>query len=944
MNKLIKPMLVVLSMLLFNTFLAEAQQFQKMPLDAKVRIGKLDNGLTYYIRHNAKPEKRAEFYIAQKVGAILEEPEQRGLAHFLEHMAFNGTKNFPGDDKGLGIIKWCESKGIKFGEDLNAYTGVDETVYNISNVPTNNIQVVDSCLLILHDWSGAILLRDDEIDKERGVIREEWRSTNSGMQRILTNALPVLYPNSKYSDCMPIGSIDVINNFPYKAIKDYYHKWYRPDQQGLIIVGDIDVDYVEAKLKELFKDVKAPVNPAKREYYPVEDNKEPIIFIGKDKELTSVQALVYSKKEPVPAEVKETPLYLAFDYLKSSIISMTNSRLYELSEKPNCPFVGSTLGYGQFILSRTKDAFELSVVCRPNKVAEGMEAALSELEKVKRYGFTQSEYDRVKANYLNTLEVAYKEKDNRKNGSIVDLCLQHFLNNEPLVDVEYSYKLMKQIAESTTLEHINQLAKTLFDGKNEVAIIAGPDKENITYPTEQQVLAMLKNMPNLQLETYEDKVTNEPLIAKEPKAGKVIKRVDNDIYGSTKLVLSNGVKVYIKPTDFKADQIIMSASSWGGHSLFDNKDIYNIQVLNSAAQIGGLGNFDRVSLGKALTGKNATASTSISDRTEEVSGSCSPKDLETMLQLTYLGFTSPRKDKEAFDAFATKYKDALHNAYANPMRAFGDSISVYLYGNHPRAISFKEADVDKINYDRVLEMYADRFADASDFTFFFVGNIDVNTAIPLIEKYIASLPSIKRKEYYRDNKLYIIKGKHSHEFEKQQESHMATILYVLTGDAKYSLKNSLTMDILTEALTMVYTDEIREKEGGTYGVGCEGGIKRHPIETMTLQISFQTDPEKREHLSKIVLDQLYKMAENGPSGENVKKIKEFMIKQVTAAKKENGYWLSALSSKIFSGVELVEGYEETINSITVEDVKALLNDLLKQKNIIKAVMTSPEKK
>lgn len=944
MNRLFRPVLVVLSMLLCNISFAEAQQFQKMPLDAKVRIGKLDNGLTYYIRHNAKPEKRAEFYIAQKVGAILEEPEQRGLAHFLEHMAFNGTKNFPGDDKGMGIIKWCETKGIKFGEDLNAYTGVDETVYNISNVPTNNIQVVDSCLLILHDWSGAILLRDEEIDKERGVIREEWRSTNSGMQRVISNALPTLYPDSKYSDCMPIGSIDVINNFPYKAIKDYYHKWYRPDQQGLIIVGDIDVDYVEAKLKELFKGVKAPVNPAVREYYPVADNKEPIVFIGKDKELTSVQSIIYFKNEPIPSEVKETPLYLVFDYIKSSIISMANSRMYELSEKPNSPFIGASLEYGQYLVARTKEAYGLSVACRPNKVAEGMQAALSELEKIKRYGFTYSEYERAKANFLNALDVAYKEKDNRKNGTLVNLCLQHFLHSEPLVDVEYSYQLMKQITEGTTLEQINQVAKTLFEGTNQVAIVAGPEKEDIAYPTEQQVLDMLKNMPNLQLEAYEDKVNNEPLLSKEPKAGKVIKRVDNDIYGSTKLILSNGVKVYIKPTDFKADQIIMSALSWGGHSLFSDKDIYNIKVINSVAQVGGIGNFDKVSLGKALSGKNVSASTSISDRTEEVSGSCSPKDFETMLQLTYLEFTSPRKDKEAFDAFATKYRDALRNAYANPMKAFGDSLSVYLYGNHPRAVSFKESDVDKINYDRVLEMYAERFADASDFTFFFVGNIDADTAIPFIEKYIASLPSIKRKEYYRDNKMYILKGKREHEFEKQQESHMATIFYSLTGDVKYSLKTSLTMDILSEALTMVYTDEIREKEGGTYGVSCSGSISRHPIETMGLQIYFQTDPEKRNHLSKLVLDQLYKMAEQGPSEENVKKIKEFMIKQVTASKKENSYWMNALTSKGFSGLEIVEGYEETVNSITVDDVKALLNDLLKQNNIIKAVMTSPEKK
>lgn len=462
--------------------LASAQmQMPPIPVDKDVRIGHLDNGLTYYIRHNALPEHRVEFHIAQKVGSILEEPQQRGLAHFLEHMAFNGTKNFPGDEKGLGIVQWCETKGIKFGVNLNAYTSVDQTVYRISNVPTDDQSVVDSCLLILHDWSNAVLLSDKEIDKERGVIHEEWRSRNSGIMRLYTEAQAVMYPGDKYADCMPIGSIDVIDNFPYQAIRDYYAKWYRPDLQGIIIVGDIDVDQMEAKIKSVFADVKKPVNPAKRVYYPVADNQEPLVYIGKDKEIDDPTIEIYFKQDPTPDSIKGNMAYLLQQYMLSMTTSMLNSRLNELRQSANPPFIYAGCYYGNYFLAQTKDAFTLSISSKAEGINEALKAGLTELERVRRYGFTESEYERARANYLQRLESAYNEREKTKNDSYVNEYINHFLMAEPIPGIEFEYTTMNQIAPNIPVMAINQAIQQggLLPDNNQVVFIAAPEKKEL---------------------------------------------------------------------------------------------------------------------------------------------------------------------------------------------------------------------------------------------------------------------------------------------------------------------------------------------------------------------------------------------------------------------------------------------------------------------------------
>ena len=927
----------------FQQAVAQQMQFPPLPVDKNVRIGQLDNGLTYYIRHNKLPENRAEFYIAQKVGSILEEPQQRGLAHFLEHMAFNGTKNFPGDDKGLGVIPWCETVGIKFGTNLNAYTSIDETVYNISNAPIDRTGVLDSCLLILHDWSNYILLKDDEIDKERGVIREEWRSRNSGMLRVYTDLLPTIYQGDKYADCMPIGSIDVINNFPYKDIRDYYHKWYRPDLQGIVIVGDIDVDTVEAKLKAVFADVQKPVNPAERTYYPVTDNKEPIVAIGTDKEVDDPSIEIYFKQDATPDSEKNNVGYLASQYMTSMISSMLDARLSELVQSANPPFTRASSDYSDFFVAKTKEAFALSASSKADGIETALKTLLQETERARRFGFTESEYARARANYLQSLESAYNEREKTKHGSYVREYVQNFLNGEPIPGIEAEYAMMNQLAPNIPLQAMNMVMQQLVPDSNQVVIIAGPAKEGLKYPTKEEVINLLKGMKDLDLQAYVDKVSDEPLMKEAPKGGKIISEKEGDIYGSTKLVLSNGVTVYVKKTDFKADEIRMKGTSLGGKSIFPDKDALNFAVMDNVIAVGGLGNFSQVDLTKVLAGKKVSVNAGLGATTENVFGTCSPKDFETMMQLTYLTFTAPRKDAEAFESFKNRMKAQLESAQANPLSSINDSLQKAMYNNHPRVVMMKPEMVDQIDYDRILEMYNDRFKDASDFTFYFVGNIDLETAKPLIAEYLGALPAINRKETFKDTKMSIRKGVYKNEYAKEQQTPTATIVFLYSGKAPYTLKNDILLSFATQVLDMVYTEEVREKEGGTYGVNCYGDLQKYPKEQLLLQIVFQTDPAKKDKLAGIVVDELKKLAAEGPSDVHLQKVKEYMLKKYADNQKENGYWMNNLNDYFYYGMDMTEGYTDIVNSITAKDIQKFVSDLLKQGNEIEVTMTVPSK-
>ena len=944
MKRFLKIMFGAIALIILSgqwlTVNAQEMQLPPIPVDPAVRIGHLDNGLTYYIRHNEKPENRVEFYIAQKVGSIQEEPRQRGLAHFLEHMAFNGTKNFPGNEKGKGIVDWCESHAIKFGTNLNAYTSVDETVYNISNVPTDNTAVLDSCLLILHDWSNYVLLEDEEIDKERGVIREEWRSRNSGLLRVYTDAQETMYPGSKYADCMPIGNIDVVNNFPYQDLRDYYNLWYHPDLQGIIIVGDINVDEMEGKVKALFSEIPKATGKPERIYYPVSDNDAPIIYIGNDKEVSTPNVQIFFKHDATTNEEKESMAYLLQTYMLSMASSMLDERFEEMTQQANPPFNGAGSDYGDYFLSKTKEAFNVTVITKADGIETGLQAALTEIERMKRFGFTASEYERARANYLQRLESAYKERNNTQNANFVNEYVQHFLNNEPIPGIEQEYSIMQQIAPNIPVEAINALVQQqLIPDNNRVVFIAVPESAVDKCPTKEQVLNMLNGMSQLQVEAYVDNVSDEPLVSDIPATGKIVKE-ETGMYGSTKLTLNNGVQVYIKKTDFKEDEIRMRAVSPGGTTQFDDKDKLEMEVLDDLGSIGGLGNFSQTELTKQLAGKKVTLSASVTSQRETLGGNSSPKDFETMLQLVYLRFQQPRMDADAFESYKTRMKAQLENAKANPLSTINDTISIAMFGHHPRIVMMQPEMVDQINYQRGLDMFADRFADASDFTFFFVGNIDVDAMKPLIAQYLGALPDKQRKEAAIDRKLDILPGTRIKEYAKEMQTPMATTIMVYSGKESYNLRNNVLMDFLTQALDMVFTDEVREKEGGTYGVNSYGSLNKYPHEEAMMQIVYQTDPTKKEKLNTLIDELVKKMAAEGPSSEQMQKVRDYMVKQYNDNQKENSYWISSLDEYYYTGIDFNADYLNIVNSVTAADVKAFATDLIQQGNKVTVVLTT----
>lgn len=939
MKHLVRSLWVVALIICCNFQQVFAQQMPPIPVDKDVRIGKLDNGLTYYIRKNSLPANRADFYIAQKVGSIQEEENQRGLAHFLEHMCFNGTTHFPGD----ALKQYLERIGVKFGENLNAYTSIDETVYNISNVPVTTPGAIDSCLLILHDWSNDLTLDPKEIDKERGVINEEWRTRMSATQRFQEKMLPIMFEGTKYAHCFPIGTMDVIMNFKAQTLRDYYEKWYRPDLQGIVVVGDIDLDAIEAQIKKMFSDIPAQPNAVKREYYPVNDNKEPIVLIHQDKEQPNIQAIIFNKHEATPDDQKDNMGYLVQDYATNLITKMLNARLNELAQTAIPPYIYAGSYDGNFFVAKTKDAFTGIVVCKEDAIENGIITLLRETERARQFGFTETEYNRARAEYLRQLESAYNERDKRKNEEYVNEYVRHFLDNEPIPGIENEYTIINQIAPAIPVTVLNQIMQELVTDSNQVVAILAPQKEGLKMPTEDDIKQILKDIKAEKLAAYVDKVSDEPLMKEAPKGGKIVSEKTDDLFDATLLTLSNGVKVIIKKTDFKADEIRMKGVSLGGSSLFPTSEIININGLD-AVGVGGLGNFSAVDLEKVLAGKKASVSYGIGDKTEAVNGSCSPKDFETMMQLTYLTFTAPRRDNDAFASYKSRNKAALQNMEMNPQVAFSDSVQAGMYMNHPRKVRVKADMIDQMDYDKILSMYNDRFKDVSDFTFIFVGNVDVEQMKPLIQEYLGSLPTTNRKESFTDNKIEMRQGVYKNEFIRKQETTKASNFVLLSGNCKYDLKNNILLDMTSQILDLVYTAKVREDEGGTYGVYVGNQLIKYPKEKAIIQIIFDTAPEKREKLMKIIFAELENITKIGPSEVDLNKVKEFMLKKHTENLKENRYWLNSIDEYLFTGMNPIKDFAQVVSSITIKDIQKFADDLFKQKNEIEVSMISPEEK
>ena len=916
---------------------------EALPQDPDVVVGKLKNGMTYYIRHNAKEAGLADFYIAQRVGSILEEPRQRGLAHFLEHMAFNGTKNFPGKGKRLGIVPWCESIGVKFGANLNAYTSVDQTVYHIGSAPLKREGIIDSCLLVLHDWSHYLLLEDNEIDKERGVIHEEWRTRRAGkaMQRLMENAMPYLYKGSKYEDCLPIGSMDIVDNFAYQDLRDYYHKWYRPDLQGIIVVGDIDTRKVEKKIKKIFGSIPMPKNAAERVYFPVPDNDSMMVHIERDREQPMVIAHLYMKRDATPDAEKNTVDYFRSNYIDGLIGVMMNSRLNEMRQDKNTPFLSATGRASQFFVSRTKEAFTMSISCRQDDVLGSIISGVAAAERVRQHGFTQPELDRAKKLQLAAAERHWNNRDDRRNSTLVNLCVQHFLAAEPMLSADARYELMKRMNNEVTLSEVNEGVKQLITDRNQVMLVYAPDQPELVLPSEHDIERVVSATQHLSYSPYmEENLDNMSLIANEPKAGTIVSEKPFK-HGFTLLKLSNGMEVYVKPTTFQADEVQMSIKGEGGTSLYGDEDIPQFALLSSAVVEGGVGQFDAIKLRKRLTGHMVRLQPFINSQAQGINGTSSVKDLETMLQMSYLYFTQPRRDDKAFEGLLSRTRSFLTNRNASPKVDYNDSINATLFGHHPRVAPTTKERLDQANYDRILEIYRERFADASNFKVTIIGNVSLEQLRPMLCKYLASLPATNKHERAnRANVPEVVAGNFTKQFRKKMATPLANVSIYYTAKVPFTAKNDLVLDFLKRCLSIAYTDSVREEKGGTYGVSVGFELEREDEYGALLRIAYNADPDRYEELNPIIYRQLENIAENGPLKSSMDKVRKYLIKQYAQFAITNDYWNYILRHEIEDNEDFDRDYCLMCEQITADDVKQMARELLRQGRRIEVTMLS----
>ena len=914
----------------------------KIDNDNTIRKGILPNGMTYYIRHNAQTKGVADFYIAQKVGSILEEKRQRGLAHFLEHMAFNGTKHFPGNTLQPGIVAWCESVGIKFGANLNAYTSVDQTVYNISAAPVTREGVIDSCLLILNDWSHELLLTDKEIDKERGVIEEEWRTRRSGMamQRLSEQAMPVIYAGTKYSDCMPIGNIDIVRTFPYNDLRDYYSKWYRPDLQAIIVVGDINEDKIEEKIKKLFAKIPLPQNPAHRIYYPIGNNEKMILYTATDKEQPTVNFTLYMKRDVTPKQERNTIQNYADDY-KTNILRMAiNDRLEELSRTKNAPFISASVRSGNFFLASTKDAFELSGVLKEGKVIEAIQLLVGEVERARANGITIDELKRGKAEMLSYAENDYNDRSNRRNGEFVEQCVQNFLEETPIIEPEKELEIVRKLDKTVTIDDVNALAKTIITNQNQVVTMFGPDKNTFKMPTNSSIENAILKAQKQHYTPYKTQNTlTERLITKLPKPGSIISERTYK-YGYTEFTLSNGLKVYVRPTNFEPDEVNLKLFSLGGKNIYPDSEMPNLTYLMAGATIGGVAQYNDLTLEKMLAGKTATVTPFIDNDTRGMAGTSNVKDTKTLLELVYLYFTQPRKDPQAFKNLMEQQQEFLTNAHVNPMLAYNDTLHKVAYATN-RMESMNKEQLKRVNYNRIMHIYKELFANAANFKLILTGNININKLKPLLCQYIATLPSNNTKETIGTYEPKLVDGKKTYIFHKKQTTPTAITTIVIKGKMEYNNRNELLMDAIGQLLRIVYTEKVREDKGGTYSVQVSGDLQHHPNNEALLRIAFQTDPQKYNDLIPIVYKELEKMATEGPSQQDLDKVKAYELKVYNQVLRMNNYWEYVLYTDLYNGIDVDTDFRYIVENMTCDDIRTTLRNLLNQNNCIEVTMTQP---
>lgn len=940
MKKIFSRLLFVLiGVIAFSTQVRAQMPTDALPLDPQVRKGVLPNGLTYYIRHNETPKGQADFYIAQKVGSILENDEQRGLAHFLEHMCFNGTENFPGNE----LVAWLETKGVKFGQNLNAYTSIDETVYNISNVPTASIAVQDSCLLILHDWADGLLLLPEEIDKERGVIHEEWRSRNVGMQRLLEQMAPAMYPGSKYGYRLPIGTMEVVDNFPPQALRDYYEAWYRPDQQGIVVVGDIDVDRIENKIKEIFSPIKMPENAPERVYEAVPDTEGTIIVVGTDPEMPNSRASIYFKNDVLPREYRNTMAYWMQDYVCDMISSMLNNRLDEISSTPDSPFAGAGAFYGNYLLSDTKDALTLVAIGKGDDILPSMASVYRELLRAERGGFTISEYDRARSEYLSRLEKAYNNREKAENESYVNSYVRSFIDGTPATGIEMKYQTLSMLLPQLPVDIINQTLKELVKDDNRVVTVMLPEKDGIKVPTEDAIRQMMAAVDAEDIPAFVDEVKDEPLIANLPAPGKVVATQELPQWGATEWTLSNGAKVVVKKTDFKADEILLDAQALGGTSVYPDSYANTLIFLPQGA-LGqyGLGTYTYKDVQKYLQGKQCQVSFQFDDYCRDISGSTTPKDLKTMMELLYSHFTQFNMSADEFQATQNMIAGFLHNQETNPQYIFSRDLRKALY-NTPRKSALTVEAVENASLDEINKIVKDMTANAADYTFFFVGNVDMDELKTLCEQYIATLPgdaATASKAPVVDGSLGVKKGEKVTTFTAPMQTPQTFAAVVEFAEIPYTAKDRALSDIAGQVLTERLLKKVREDMGAVYSIWASGVMSRQNVPNTILQSVFPVKPEMKEQVLDIIASE-FKNMESDVTAQELAKAVEFKVKEATEAKEKNDAWLGTMAGTALNGVDVFNGNVELLQSLTPVDVQ----DFMKRMNAngtYRVVILDPE--
>lgn len=915
---------------------AMAQMMPPIPVDKNVRIGHLDNGLTYYIRHNNLPEHVASFYIAQKVGSINENEDQRGLAHLLEHLAFNGSEHFQGNS----LQEYLQSIGVEYGRNLNAYTSIEKTVYYFTDVPTTRTSAVDSCMLILKDWSNGISLTKEAINDERDVVHNEYRMRMVGQQRILERALPKLYPNCKYGVRMPIGLMSVIDGCDPETLRAYYRKWYRPDNQAVIIVGDIDVDHVEAQIKKLFGGIKVPADAAKIIPVEVPDNDQAIYVVDKDKEQQMDLLQIFMKHDATPDSLKNGVDYLLKGYMDNLFASMINARFSEKSQEPTCPYLQAGCNIGDYLLSSTKAALSTYAAAKQGQVKEAYAAVMRELKRVRDFGFTATEYQRAKDEFMSRMEKAYSNRDKMKNEQFTTQYVDHFTGNEPIPSVEDEYQIYQMLVPHIPVTAINQYAKQLVcdNDTNLVTLAMMREAEGVVYPTEQELADIVKQVRSEKLEAYVDNVKQEPLIAQLPKAGKIKSTIEDKKLGFKTLTLSNGAKVVLKKTDFKNDEIKFSATANVGYSAFNKAD--NIQAFMGSMLLNasGLGKFSSNDLEKALAGKQASVAYSFTPFKHGLEGNSTPKDIETLMQLIYLKMTALSKDEKSANNLISTIKTALANQSKNPQMVYQDSLQSTIYMGNKLARIPSSAEVEAVSYDRAIELGRQYFSNAKDFTFFFVGNYDEATLLPLIEQYIASIPNKGAK--LKNKAIPVATGEVKNIFTKSMENPMSQVTEIWYALTPYTLQSTVLADISARLLQMDYLRNIREKLSAAYHAGAEADMEINYDGQLAISLtgSAQLNPEKLDEALPYFLSGLKSTVEQ-PNTDDLQKIKEILLKQAKVSAKTNGYWTGILRNYVVNGIDLHTDYQKMVSDVNGKAISDFLkNIVLKPGNHLEVIM------